>query len=215
MRSRFQKSESIEERSGRIAEHDFIGSIDTENPAYQTAYREFVSRNAAEIEKMLRKAPLKREEEELLFAQSVRLAETFTREDPRNPGPPLLRDLRLAIIDHLEFNAPEQSERVSAFSSVGTPLDYLLGTDGFIRIDGSEKGKKAEYITFDYSINEQKTKTRADILITQLPDPDLEETKYVKKIDEIATDFVRMFLRKHSQKPRPPREYPKGKRSVW
>lgn len=215
MPSQSHKAESFETQSGRIAEHDFLGSINTENPAYQKAYREFVSHNAPLIEKSIRKIPLQHEEEELFFSQSVRLAEEFTREDPRNPHPPLLRDLRIAIIEHLEFNVPEQSDRVSAFSSVGTPLDYLLGTDGFIRISGSRKNEKTIYITFNYSINKRKTGTHADILITELPDPDLEETMYIKRIDEIAADFVRMFLRKQIQKQKTPQRNKDNKRIVW
>ena len=71
-----------------------------------------------------------------------------------------------------------------------------MGADGFLRLDDVE-GKSKVYITFDYTVGRKTLQdSGADVLITSIPDPDLEEEKYLKEIKRIAFDIFKITMRR-------------------
>ena len=186
--------ETNPEKSGPIQELDLLGSVDAANAKYREALHAYLARNKPWIDKIARRENVSPEEKEKLFFEAVALVESFPAEDPTQPSKPILRDLRLQVAEKLGME-DEDLDRIKAYTSVDSPLDILFGGDMFLRIDGRDPDRASVYITFDYTTNPDKKTTKADVLIKELPDPDLEEEKYIKAVDEVALDAHKVFLK--------------------
>ncbi len=79
---------------------------------------------------------------------------------------------------------------------MGSPLDRLFGADILIRVGSKEPKKKPRPLTFDLTVRRAKTGTKADVLIKDLPDPDLQEKEYLKAMGGAAHDAFRIYLRR-------------------
>ena len=188
------------ERSGAIAEAYALGTIDTSDPTYRAAAEAWYEKNE-ELVRKFNERRLSERERNALFGASFRLIENLPeyRDRPEratDPDRPLLRDLRLAVAEGLELASDTDMERVAVFTAVGSPIDKHLGIDGFFRIRAADRSQPAIYVTFDYTINEYKDKTRADVLIREVPDPDLAEAAYVAATDRAGAEVVNEYRRK-------------------
>jgi len=69
-------------------------------------------------------------------------------------------------------------QNIRLYSSIGTPLDYWHGVDGFFELEKS-------IVTFDLTTLEDKDVLKADVLIPKsiFGDP----SKFIAKAKEIAT----------------------------
>lgn len=189
--------ETLQEVGGKLSEHGALGAIDIRSPEYQSAYVAFVQRNRQLLEKFRARGirSLTKEERKKLFSEGVKMVESLPAENPTHPQKPLLRDLRLGVANLLELQG-EDIDLVKIYSSIGTPIDRLFGADVFIRLD-DVAGKHGIYATFDYTTGRKKLKeSGADVLIANLPDPDLAEAEYLKAVDGVAYDAVRIILRR-------------------
>ena len=185
---------------GHLAEADALGVIDTEDPAYRRAAEQWYRANAGLVQKFNQRR-LSERERAALFGSAFHLIEHLPeyRDHPErvtNPAPPVLRDLRLAVAEGLELATEAEMERVKAFTAVGSPIDKHLGIDGFLRIEGRTPHEPATYVTLDYTINPEKERSRADVLIKKLPDPDLAEEAYVEAVDRAGEEVVNQYRRK-------------------
>lgn len=188
------------ERSGRIAEADLFGTVDIHDPAYREAAEQWVSKSELLVQK-LNARTLSEREQNALLGSAYRLIENLPeyRNHPErrvNPDRPALRDLRLALAEGLEFQSDEDVDRIEAYSAIGSIVDHALSLDGFFKVRGKTSADLPICISFDYTINKDKNRTRADVLIKQLPDPDLEEDAYVRAIDNAGLAMTREYRRK-------------------
>lgn len=197
------------ESSGTVAEADALGVVNTEDPKYRTAAEAWYAENEGLVRKFNERR-LSVRERAALFGSSFSLIENLpeNRDHPEratNPETQPLRDLRLAVAEGLEFVTDMDMERVKIFTAVGSPIDKQLGIDGFIRIDGPDVYQSPVFVSFDYTTNPHKDKTRADVLIRRLPDPDLAETDYIAAVDRAGAELVNEYRRKLLLRQRPQR----------
>lgn len=182
--------------TGGQHERDYLWEINYHDPKF-----------IAEVEK--RKQPSKNPAFEyfMSFRDALELAKKFQpidktdpkkrRVDPTNPQAPLLRDLRVELIDQMGLSY-EQADQLKLYTSVGSPLDWLHGTDAFI--DYNDK-----IITLDLTLKPTAEGKKADVIITgDLPAPDDPETEdeYLDKIEEIAKS-VRTVIKLKGRPARP------------
>ncbi|MBI2055337.1 MAG: hypothetical protein HYT42_00365 [Candidatus Sungbacteria bacterium] len=194
------------ERSGTLAEANMLGAIDAHNPLYQERAREWVSKNAGLLEKF-RARRLSEREHNVLFNSAFHFIENLpeNRSNPDralNPDYPLLKDLRSALAAGGLELVGRAAKRVKAYSAVGSPVDFSLGVDGFLRIDGHDISQPPIYVTFDYTLNAGKDRTRADVLIKELPDPDEAEERYRAAVSQAAHQVFLQYLNKKRQRER-------------
>lgn len=206
---RQQRMEAAKERSGHLAESEMVGSIDTDDPDYRRAAEQWYGANGGLVQKF-REGRLSERERAALFSGAWRLIENLPeyRQRPErttNPPSPLLRDLRIAVADRLEFVSEEDLDRIKAFTAVGTPIDKHLGIDFFLRVDPKDRARLPIHVSGDYTIEEGKERTRADVLVKQLPNPDTDDEAYVAAVDQVADAFVLQYRRQMMRTERPRR----------
>lgn len=162
--------------SGDEYERAILGICDVENPKYQEA-----------LEKIKKPSKNPAFNYYVKFDDALKLARKFQplidKENPEkgraelhNPQSHFLKELRLALVEFLD--ADDDDERIRVYTTVGTPLDYLNGTDAIIDIDG-------KIITVDIKkfVGEYKKSTsKADIVLND-PFPNPKNTE-----DEIEMD---------------------------
>jgi hypothetical protein len=116
--------------------------------------------------------------------------------DPTNPRRGTARDLRVGIIDELNLTEAE-ADRVKIFSATQTPLD-IIGIDAFIAWQ-PKPGDREYFVTLDITGRlEEKTGKEADIVFSELPDPEENEEAYLEEIEEIAKNAAQI-LRKFAK----------------
>ena len=206
---RQQRMEAAKERSGFLAESEMVGSVDTDDPEYRRAAEQWYGANGELVQKF-HEGRLSERERGALFSGAWRLIENLPEyqlhpERTTNPGLPLLRDLRIALADRLEFVSESDLDRIKAFTAVGTPIDKHLGIDFFLRVDPKDRSQLPIRISGDYSIESSKTRTRADVLVKQLPNPDTDADAYVAAVDQVADGFVFQYRRQLMRTERPRR----------
>ena len=187
------------EYSGVIAEADAFGVIDTESPQYRVMAEAWCAKYADLIAKF-RQGTLSERERSAIFGSAFHLIENLPqyRDHPEratNPRERALADLRIQVGDGLELFTDEQMERIRAYTAVGSVVDRALGIDGFLKIAPPDHHHRSVYVTFDYTINPEKNKTRAAVLIKRLPDPDLAEKDYVVAVDAAGAAIVNEYRR--------------------
>lgn len=116
------------------------------------------------------------------------------RIEPSDPQSPLLRDLRLELMERLDI---ENDEIIKAYTAVGSELDYIHGVDAFLEIAG-------EIVTLDLTLKSDiSLKTKADIIINkeiQDPkDPDKED-EYLENVADIATRIYKKLSAETKEK---------------
>lgn len=111
--------------------------------------------------------------------------------DPTNPRKGIARDLRIEIIDKLGLTDKE-ADQVKFFSATQTPLD-IIGIDAFITWQ-PEPGDQEYYVTFDITGRlHEKTGREADIVFSEPPDPEENETAYLEEIEKIAENAAQLL----------------------
>lgn len=172
---------------GREHERRLFGAIDTDSLDYRRALDK-VARQGRDIKKYVG------------YDDAMSLARGFQPGDPTNPSADFLRELRLSVLEKLGIEDEGQAELISAYTSVGTPLDVFHGVDGFIVV--SHEGYDIP-ITFDATLRREKLEERgtqkADILIGDVPDPNENESKYLAQIDKVAGEAVSKVYAKIEQ----------------
>lgn len=115
----------------------------------------------------------------------VRVAELA--QQPLDRRKPFVKDLRLEILDRLGVDAfGKEAASVDVFSTIQTPLDDV-GVDALVRIGD-------RYIALDPTLKPGKDSFGADVLIPgEIPDPSEDEEQYLARVDEVATDVVRVY----------------------
>ncbi len=169
-------------QTGHLFEWQFIGEVDTANPEYQKELKklqeEAVKRGATD-------GFISRE-------QSIELAKKFQPYDPANPyEKPFARDIRVSLIDlmiikGLITESEADKDRIKFYTAGGTPLDKFHSIDAFLEFE--DKDGKIYRVTFDLSLNPNKQKYKSDIIVAELPDPNLEEDtmRYNATIEQYA-----------------------------
>lgn len=169
------------EQSGNLFEWQFIGEVDTGSREYQK-----------ELFKLQEEAAQKGSaRNHIPYEKAVELAKKFQPFDPTHPNKPFARDVRVSLLDlmigkGLITESEEDQDRIKFYTAVKTPLDLFHGVDAFIEFK-DRNGKK--YLTsFDLTLNPHKQEHRSDIIVTELPDPKLEEEKikYLATIEQYA-----------------------------
>jgi hypothetical protein len=99
------------------------------------------------------------------------------RVDPTNPEAPLLRDLRIEMIDSMELT-DEQADKLKLYTAVGSPMDLFHGVDAIIDYDG-------KIVTMDLTLKPSDEGKKADVVVTgDIPDEKSEE--YLPEVKKIA-----------------------------
>lgn len=192
------------ERSGTLAEAEMIGTIDTANPEYQRKAVKWLD-SSEPLLKKLREHRISQREKDALFNTGFWFVESLP--EHQNDGgnaarseKPMMKDLRVAVAEALELVSDEDKKRVRVYSAVGTPVDAYLGIDGFVKVLDRARVEPPVYITFDYTIRADKDKARADVLIKELPNPDLEKEKYKVAVGEVRDNIVLQYRRKKEKR---------------
>jgi len=168
-------------QTGNLFEWQFIGEVDTKTREYQK-----------ELQRLQEAATLKGGMRgHIPYEEAVELAKKFQPYDPTHPNKPFARDVRISLLDlminkKLITDSEEDQDRVKFYTAVKTPLDTFHSVDAFIEFKDS-KGKKF-LTTFDLTLNPHKKEHRSDIIVTELPDPNLDEDKlrYLATIEDYA-----------------------------
>lgn len=178
--------------TGHLFEWQYIGEIDTKNPAYQKALSA-----AIDSEK---KAGMT--DDYIRFRKALDLAKKFQPYDPANPDKHFARDIRIELQDLLGLTTEEEMDRVKFYTAVGSPLDKRHSVDAFIEYT-DETGETVR-ATFDLTTNPQKQAYKTDIVIQMkdLPDPNTDKKGYNAAIKEFAKKILpKMLVKKlHEEK---------------
>ena len=122
-----------------------------------------------------------------------RLYEKFYKGDLTNPTGIHAKELRLAVADELGLSE-EQLERLRFYSTLQTPIDVLMGVDGFLSYQEA-KNRPEQFVTLDATLRTRKIKegAKADVLIGELPDAVQEEDAYFEAIQGYAQQIAQKF----------------------
>lgn len=170
------------EQTGGLFEWQFIGKVDTENRDYQKELKKLQEEGAREG---ATNGFIKR-------AKAMELVRKFQPCDPTNPyQKPFSRDIRVSLIDLMIIKGlisddDEDKNRIKFYTAVGTPLDKFHSIDAFIEFE--DKNGKKYPVTFDLTLNQNKQEYKSDIVVNELPDPNLddEKIKYLATIEQYA-----------------------------
>lgn len=176
-----KKYESKFEQTGNLFEWQFIGEIDTTSREYQKELRRLQEEAAKEGAK----------NGHIPYEKALELAKKFQPFDPTHPNKPFARDIRISLLDlmidkGLITESEEDQDRIKFYTAVKTPLDTFHSVDAFIEF--KDLNNKKYLVTFDLTLNPQKKEFRSDIVVTELPDPKLDEEKfrYLATIEQYA-----------------------------
>ncbi len=178
--------------TGHLFEWQYIGEIDTKNPAYQKALQEAVSseERAGMTDGYIR------------FRKAMELVKKFQPYDPANPNKHFARDIRVELQDLLGLTTEEEMDRVKFYTAVGSPLDKRHSVDAFIEY--TDKSGETFRATFDLTTNPQKQAYKTDIVVQlkDLPDPNTNKKEYNSAIKEFAGKILpKMVVKKlHEEK---------------
>ena len=145
--------------SGRLSEKDSFGEFKP-GLGYEVAYKQIANERGY-----------------VNFIQAMTLVREHgnPKVDATDPSKPLARELRIAVIDELGLEDKDQ-DRIKFFSAVGTALDHFHGVDGWIEFQ-PEEGPPV-IVTLDVTLNTKKLEHKADIIISEVPDPDEDEKAF-------------------------------------
>lgn len=180
-----KKYESKQEQTGNIFEWQFIGEVDTTNREYQKELFR-LQEEAAQKGATNRHIP---------YDKAMELARKFQPFDPTHPNKPFARDIRISLLDlminkKLITNSEEDQDRVKFYTAVKTPLDLFHGVDAFIEYKDIDN--KRYPVTLDLTLTKSKRVYRSDVVINELPDPELdkEKIKYLATVEQYANKVL-------------------------
>ncbi|MBI4991855.1 MAG: hypothetical protein HZB99_01440 [Candidatus Harrisonbacteria bacterium] len=193
--------ESRFEQTGDLFEWEAIGQIDTNNPEYQKAQREY-HKAIDELAKGGGKEKIIREK----FEGGIALVKKFQPYDPTDPHKKYFaRDIRIAVQDLLGLEKEEDFDRIKFYTAVGKPENTHLdthGIDAFLEYE-DPKSSKILRVTFDLTVNKNKKKHeeqyRADIIVfnKDLGDPD--DKNYLENLNRYAKQIVQTLQQKQGE----------------
>lgn len=196
------KRESKFEQTGNLFEWQFIGEVDTNSREYQKELRR-LQEEAAQKGATQGHIP---------YEKALELAKRFQPFDPTHPNKPFARDIRISLLDlminkGLITDSEEDQDRIKFYTAVKTPLDTFHSVDAFVEF--KDLDDKKYLVTFDLTLNPHKKEHRSDIIVTKLPDPNLDEEKikYLATIEEYAQKALGCIeMRKsHEDEKEPPK----------
>src|SRR3989344_1859536 len=170
-------------QTGGIFEWQYINKVDIQNPKYQKALHQAQEEESKEGQ----------ENGYLRFKKSVELVKEFQPFDPLNPDKPFARDIRISLIDLLIGkgwieDTEEDMDRGKFYTAVGTPLDKFHSADAFIEYQ--DKNGKTYRVTIDLTLNPHKKSYKDNVVVSELPDPNLEDERlmYLAKVEKYAQE---------------------------
>lgn len=165
--------------SGKMNERDVFGE-----PKRGPGFREAFTAKA-------------RENGYLNFEDALELVRKHLVQDPTNPVKPFSNELRLAVIDALGLETEEEMDQVRFYSAVGTPADVFHGVDAWMEYETPD-GEKL-IVTLDATRNPSKDAAKADLIITEIPDPSEDEDKFLEQASAYG-DRVAEIIRSHQER---------------
>lgn len=176
---------------GKEYEYDLVGRVNINNPKYWEELKCLQEKAKSQGYKPFQK-------DSLPFKDAIEFTKNFQLDDPTNPTRDFARELRLAFAEKLGLEKDEDLEKLKLYSCVDGPLD-AHGIDFFISYLASPKQKKEFIITFDITKNPKKDSGNADLIVTNIPDPedsDFNEDEYLNKIDVFAKKGIEILQQK-------------------
>lgn len=173
-------------REGTEFEWDIFGTANTKNQEYQKEIKKVAKSNGF-----------------VFFRDAMKLTKEYQPGDPRNPGRPFARDLRIEVIDQLGLTEEKDMDRIKFYTAIGTPLDRWHGIDGFFEIE-QEQGPPI-LITLDATTITAEEKIRrgqeikADIVVSEKEVNISDEEKLPEKISGIAEEVIKILEAKREQ----------------
>ena len=187
------RHESKFELTGNLFERQVIGEVDTNSYEYRKELLK-LQEEAAEKGATNRHIP---------YEKAIELAKKFQPFDPTHPNKPFARDIRISLLDlmiskKLITENEEDQDRIKFYTAVKTPLDTFHSVDAFIEFKDSNE--KKYLITFDLTLNPKKESGKSDVIVSELPDPNLEEEKikYLATIEKYAQKALGVIEMKKS-----------------
>ena len=171
------KRRSREFYSGREFEYDLFWKMDVTSLAYRRELERLADRNGY-----------------VNYQNAVSLVKKFQLQDPTNPEKDFSRELRLAVEEKLGLKTPDEMDRVKIFVSINSPLDRH-GVDAFITY---EEGGIEYLISLDATRRGEKQIEggKADIIVSDLADPDEDEEGYLEEINQYAEEAAEKIKEK-------------------
>lgn len=122
-----------------------------------------------------------------------RLYQKYYLGDPTNPAGIHAKELKLAVGDALGLSEDEL-DHLKFYSTLKTPIDAMMGVDGFLAYQESQK-KPDHFVTLDATLRREKVKKggKADVIIGELPDAVQEEDAYFEAIEKYARQIALML----------------------
>lgn len=181
--------------TGKQEEAGLLGVIDGENKEYQRMLREHGITPESFENTDFKKLPY------VNFTDALEMARAAQPwEDPTNPKPDFLRELRLALADELGIENDEKAlERLRMYTAVGSLLDVKHGKDAFIEY---EKEERTFRIYIDVTADPKRKNSIADTVIVdtrKLGDPVSSEKKYLEEIAETAKKLAHALKRQEME----------------
>jgi len=189
---------------GREFEYDVFSEVKA-TPEYEEAILKILNKRDLEVVKRIREGieftkelrpivneilrKIEKEKEKIMdIVKNYQPFDPTNPIDPRKPTQTFLKDLRLSIIEKLELDLEEK--KVKVYTSVNTPLD-VIGIDSFIVLEDD----RPRVVTLDATLRREKLEKlqKADIVFSELPDPEINEEEYLQEVDKIADRIVRMW----------------------
>jgi hypothetical protein len=179
-------------RRGRELELSLFGAGPSpEDPAYRKNLAEILSADTLRVSEKIKTGetipgPQKSKAFGELHRRKNKLVKLISEHqesdfDPENPPKDFLRELRINLIEGLGL-PDEETDRIKAYSAIGTPLDTIAGIDSFFII----REKEGEYcITIDGSARQKNPdEIKAHIFVKdEPPDPNEDWDGYIKTIN--------------------------------
>lgn len=177
--------------TGNLFEDQSIGVVKTQSPEYQ---KELAQVRQEEAGQGMKGGYIR-------FRKAVELAKKFQPYDPTNPNKPFARDLRIEVLDKMIERGwigetEEDQDRVKFYTASGTPLDTLHSADAFVEFE--DKNGKVHRVTFDLTMNPNKRAYKDNIVVHELPDPNLEEE--LEEYNKTVKDYAEQVIKKIEDK---------------
>jgi hypothetical protein len=172
--------------SGREFEQDFIGLVPSGSPSYRNELLRCARPEAfTEAEKQGHSTPYVQPD-----VDALNLVFRFQPSPPTEPKKPFGHSIRLKIAKELRIPEAEL-DTVKFYTTVGTSIDRHQGVDAFLDIVDPQT-KTIRRVTFDLSLGKREA-PKADILVHDLPIPDIEAEEFERDIDWYAKEAAKMI----------------------
>ena len=126
----------------------------------------------------------------LSFNRAIELIKRFYVQDPHKPSKPLAADLFQALLKKLQL---EDSQKLSFYSAIGTPLDTFHGIDGFCEY---ENVRLAIDLTANPRKENEEDNPSVDFVLHEMPSKETEGYLYKEELEETANFLAKIFKEK-------------------